>query len=656
MIRKIFLTILCVLTMSITVACSSSTQSNKELKEEAGYLYELQEKIEELQNENKVLSREIEDMNRNKWKDDYIIPFTDEDMVNDVKKLAGVTDRDITYGDVKNITEFTHKSYYYSDLAPLRFFTSLEKLTIDRSLDEDDLNGIEHLANLSHLKEIVLWGSNNSYGNLDFLMYTGNLEKLQIKGCDYLPDLKGLKYAKNLKYLQVWSSNIENIDDLQYLNNLEELHWSNSEIPNIEVVKNMKNLKVLEVGGAGIDDEVIEKLNDKSNSIPSTNQTSHPDEEELNELLVELQAKNEALKEIINANSHSENNNAENSESWADDYVINFVNRQISSDVKKMTGITERPITYGDVKYITKYSLHGITGLSDLRYFTSLTNLELEADSYNNYSLDGLENLTKLRTLVINGGCTDISALGNMVNMQRLYIRDCEYLKDITAISNMANLKTLYIGQLENLTNIDPISNATNLQTLEINHLENLTNIDALSNLTNLNELQIAQCHGIRKINVLSNLKELTTLKIIRCDYIDIVDLYEFTNLNNLTEIEFFILKDFENIHIESMDELKDFLENRDTNKVNDVNNLFTAEEIDQIVASMEELVQMKLTNVTIHIGLNIEYCDKVDGELVITYEDNGGTPIVYVKIESDQGTFEGYADKNAACIVPYIG
>lgn len=89
---------------------------------------------------------------------------------------------------------------------------------------------------------------------------------------------------------------------------------------------------------------------------------------------------------------------------------------------------------------------------------------------------------------------------------------------------------------------------------------------------------------------------------------------------------------------------------------VDDIAYWFTDEEIENLMSDMEELIQVEMTNVIVHIGKNIEYCEKVEGEIVISPEDNGGTPIVSIIFDSDQGVFDGYVDKNAVCIVTYIG
>lgn len=68
----------------------------------------------------------------------------------------------------------------------------------------------------------------------------------------------------------------------------------------------------------------------------------------------------------------------------------------------------------------------------------------------------------------------------------------------------------------------------------------------------------------------------------------------------------------------------------------------FTGEQIDNLINNMEELMQVEMTEVTVHIGRDIEYYNEI--------------PIVSIVFECEQGVFEGYAEKDSACIATYIG
>lgn len=75
---------------------------------------------------------------------------------------------------------------------------------------------------------------------------------------------------------------------------------------------------------------------------------------------------------------------------------------------------------------------------------------------------------------------------------------------------------------------------------------------------------------------------------------------------------------------------------------VNDKMHWFTDEQIENLISNMEELMQVEMPNVTVHIGQEMEYYKEI--------------PIVYIMFECDQGVFEGYAEIDTGCIVTYIG
>lgn len=633
--KRLFAAILCVLLMSVICACGASKpdedrESEDKSTKEAQELRQLRDAIEELQEENEKLSRKqtsVELLGQDQWEDDYIIAFTDKDMVEDVKELTGVKDRDITYGDVKKITEFVHDCTKYNDFMPLRYFTSLEKLKIYGCDDESELTGIENLGNLDKLKT------------------------LDIFHCD-LSDLSFLKYTRNVEDLEIFSCDIENSDDLQFLTGLKELYWSNAGNPNMNVVNNLENLKVLDVGGVGADENV--KLEHKLSDFLPKNNLSNLNEEELKELLAKLQEENEELRENIEKNPISDKTEEE---PWADDYIITFLNWKLERDLREVTGITERKITYGDVKYITKYSLEEVQAVNDFQYLTGLRELEIDAADSVVKNIEGLANLKNLKKLVITGGCaTDLTPLSGLTNLEVLHIERGEFIEDLNALSNLTNLKKLYIGFFENLEDIYGLCNLTNLTELEIVRCSKFTSLDALINLTNLTKVDISWCDRLTSIDALANLENLTTLHIVGCDAINVAGLYGLENLRNLTELDLGLTVNLNKISIYSVDELKAFLENRSAYRVDGCNDLFTDEEIELIVASMEELIQKKLTNVTVTVGSDVEYYKKIDGVFVSSKENNGGAPLVYVTIESDQGVFDGYADITAAVIVTYVG
>lgn len=282
-------------------------------------------------------------------------------------------------------------------------------------------------------------------------------------------------------------------------------------------------------------------------STSTSNDYSDANVEELQERIEELEDEIARLKgEQGGAAGITEEQPAPaEQEILTDDTVISFTDQTMLEDVRNITGVTERDITYGDVKNITEFnsSYHSYSDLSPLRYFTSLVELDIEGDFYN---LNGLEGLTNLKTLIIDSGSadnltdisaianltnletleiigfsnlTDISVIGNLTNLQSLLLYSCGGISDISAIGNLTNLQSLRIISCDSISDIGAIGNLMNLQSLEVNGF-NGTDISALGNLTNLQTLGIYSCDAISDISMIGNLSNLRILRIALCDNI----------------------------------------------------------------------------------------------------------------------------------------
>ena len=233
----------------------------------------------------------------------------------------------------------------------------------------------------------------------------------------------------------------------------------------------------------------------------STDSDSGADIKELEQRIEELEAENEELKDKL-AESKEEGNNPllpiiTEQETWTDDTIISFGDASFIDDIKDFTGVTERDITYGDVKYITKYDTCKLKGygnynnLSALRYFTSLEELSVWGGFS---SLNGIENLANLKTLTIEKceNLTDISALSGLTNLETLSIEGCENLTDISVLSSLTNLESLSIMGCTNLTDASALGKLTSIKSLEF-HTDNWKEFDwsILLGLETLEKLSI---------------------------------------------------------------------------------------------------------------------------------------------------------------------
>lgn len=173
------------------------------------------------------------------------------------------------------------------------------------------------------------------------------------------------------------------------------------------------------------------------------------------EKLKDLQSNQETIPETVEQ------------ETWEDDTIIAFTDAKMAADIKKMTGITERDITYGDVKNIIELDV-SYNDIEALKYFTSL--VKLTADTGESINLNAIGNLTNLQSLEIKGysNLADISAIGNLSSLQELQIGKSRVigggyinLTDISAIGNLSNLQYICIEECDNLPDINNLEELT---------------------------------------------------------------------------------------------------------------------------------------------------------------------------------------------------
>lgn len=257
--------------------------------------------------------------------------------------------------------------------------------------------------------------------------------------------------------------------------------------------------------------------------------------EELEKKVAELEAENKELREqkdnteqeIVDLEYNIADIEAEIA-SWSDDMVIAFSDEQLQSYVKKVTGVSSREITYGDVKNITEIENCVFDSINSLKYFSSLKKLYVEVE--NDTNLDGLKYCRELENLAVFGdNLEDISAVGTLNKLVTLEIQDA----DSYSYDSMNPYGRCYLGNGENdISNIDSLGNLRNLTYLCISG-DGITDISALGDLTNLTILGVSG-DGITDINALENLTNLYCLCVYGDNITDISVLGNLTNLNQM--------------------------------------------------------------------------------------------------------------------------
>ncbi len=165
--------------------------------------------------------------------------------------------------------------------------------------------------------------------------------------------------------------------------------------------------------------------------------------------------------------------------------------------------------------------------LSDLSNLTKLTSLQLNVPVA---SLDGLENLTKLRELLLysNSPYTNVDALAGLTELVTLNLpsRPSSYDQptlppiDLSGLKNLTKLQSLTINN--NIEDLEPLRDLTELRSLRISSSGNdgVTDLslEPLSGLAKLTELQINGDIEGGDLSPLSDLTELRSLNIYHYD------------------------------------------------------------------------------------------------------------------------------------------
>ena len=188
--------------------------------------------------------------------------------------------------------------------------------------------------------------------------------------------------------------------------------------------------------------------------------TSNLSVEEMQDTINELKAENAELKAEIEKLTVKEDTEQVNNEleTWDDDYVIAFSDKNLLKEIQKITGVTSRDITYGDVKNITELEISGLSdcsNISTLKYFTGLRELDITGHgSLKDTNLDAIKNLTNLNYLTLFDcrELTDISALANLINLKELTISECDKIENIDALVELQNLEYLAVYSCEGIT------------------------------------------------------------------------------------------------------------------------------------------------------------------------------------------------------------
>ena len=236
--------------------------------------------------------------------DSLAIDWKNDTLEMEMRELTGIHNRDITVGDVKDVTElilsYGSDSVYnisalanmpkltylfapdkrINDARVLSNFKNLERLNMAKNRISD-ITSIRGLTSLSELyldeNKIEDISSLNGLTGLTKL-YLGDNKITDISSLEGLTELTVLSLCKNeisdisvlagltkLEYLDLRYNQISDISALAGLTNLKELHLGYNQISDISVLAGLKNLEEVHLYGNKITDfSVIEFVPQKS--------------------------------------------------------------------------------------------------------------------------------------------------------------------------------------------------------------------------------------------------------------------------------------------------------------------------------------------------------------------------------------------------------
>ena len=174
---------------------------------------------------------------------------------------------------------------------------------------------------------------------------------------------------------------------------------------------------------------------------------------------------------------------------------------------------------------------NNINDLTPLAGLNNLTRLYLGNNNISDETLYHLSGLTILTTLVLDyNSITDITPLENLSNLTCLVMND-NYIDDITPLEDMTGLIVLYLYN-NNIIDLTSLENLTELTTLYL-YDNSISDVKPLSGLINLTSL-VLDYNQIEDISPLANLKNLSTLYL---NENNISDIFPLRGLEKLTTL-----------------------------------------------------------------------------------------------------------------------
>ncbi len=426
----------------------------------------------------------------------------------------GLTDGDIL--DLKymiNLRYLNLDDNNLTDLSPVSGLTDLDQINVNNNPDLTDLSP---LAGLTELRYVNFSGS--PVADYSFMAGLTKLEYVNLFYVQEDMDLSALSGLTNVKSIAIASNNFT--PDLSFLSGMTGLRSLSLQVsPSLEELDlsfaaNMTELTHLDI------------YNYSQDTVSVTDLTPLAGLTKLQELSIPAEVKSLAplagLTELRSLNLQTRNRNGSY-------YPLTDI-----SALSGMTKLTTLSLALGDVKDLSPVS--GLTSLTDLNLYgnfncpdlqflsglAKLTNLSLELGDVRDLSpVSGLTSLTDLQ-IYGNFSCSDLQFLSGLTKLRTLQIipnsgEGATPLTSLKGLENLTELRELHVNGPGNLTDVEPLANLTKLTTLSLPYRDYSVNEPPALDLSGLSGLTKLQALGVNSSVVsLEPLRGLTDLRYLQ--------------------------------------------------------------------------------------------------------------------------------------------
>ncbi|CAL6103915.1 leucine-rich_repeat protein [Hexamita inflata] len=350
-----------------------------------------------------------------------------------------------------------------------------------------------------------------------------HITKLIASGC-CLQEISGVRFMKNLSYLDISNNFIKNISDLQYLQNLQYLNMTNNKIIFSQPLSALSMLQQLLLASNMIHDfdTIATNPNFNINWICPQNIAQIRNFMDYLGSSSTIEQATVLMTQTISRRDQSP---------YYDPIILKYAPLVINKTLVIYNDQELRSIQFTDFMNIETLFVFECYNLSFERVPTKIKKLAVNMCYIQN--INGLENMKSLVELSLRGNrISEIGVLSGMNQLQKLDIAQ-NNLKSIRGIEQLINLIEIdlsentiteinslkFMKQLKSvnlsknkITLAEDLESLTNLLTLKISN-NNLNRINFVKHMTNLFHLD-ASFNQIKDIDVIKNLVKLVDLRL----------------------------------------------------------------------------------------------------------------------------------------------